>query len=118
MRKLALVISVALLAATPAGLFAAAGQPVLDGYLDPGGYTQVTSLATAAGLGTIPNGVKLTLIQAEAQDIRWRDDGVNPTASVGMVLGAGQTLVYNGNPAAFKAIEVTTSAKLNVIFYR
>lgn len=108
----------ALLALLPISLFGASGAPVLDGYLDPGGYTQVTSLATAAGLGTIPNGVKLTLIQAEAQDIRWRDDGVNPTASVGMVLGAGQTLVYNGNPAAFKAIEVTTSAKLNVTFYR
>lgn len=108
----------ALLALLPVALFAASGAPVLDGYLEPAGYAQVTSVSSAVGLGTIPNGVKLVLIQAEAQDVRWRDDGVNPTTSVGMVIPAGQTLVYNGNPSAFKAVEVTASAKLNVTFYR
>lgn len=97
---------------------AASGQPVIDGFLQPAGYTQITSLSSAAGLGSIPDGVKLTLIQAQDNDIRWRDDGTNPTTSVGMVLSAGQTLVYNGNPAAFKAIEVTASAALNVTFYK
>jgi len=115
MKRLRLLTLFALL---PITLYAASGAPVLDGYLEPAGYSQLSVLSSAAGLGTIPNGVKLTLIQAESQDIRWRDDGVNPTASVGMVLEAGQTLVYNGNPAAFKAIETTASAKLNITFYR
>lgn len=110
--------ALALLALVPLGLFAASGQPVIDGYLEPAGYVQVTSLATAVGLGTIPAGTRLTLVEAESQDVRWRDDGTNPTASVGMVLAAGQTLVYNGNPTTLKLIEVTASAKLNISYYR
>jgi hypothetical protein len=97
---------------------AAAGQPVIDGYLEPNGYTQITSLSSAVGLGTIPNGTRLVIIQAETNDVRWRDDGVNPTTSVGMVLAAGQILSYNGNAAALKVIEVTASAKLNVTYYK
>lgn len=91
---------------------------VVDGYLTPAGYSQITSVSSAVGLGTIPSGVKLTLIQCESQDVRWRDDGTNPTTSVGVVLQAGQTLVYNGNPSTIKFIETTASAKLNVVFYR
>lgn len=115
MKRLALVL---LLALSPLALYGAAGQQVIDGFLEPAGYVQVTSVSSAVGLGTIPNGVKLTLIQAEAQDVRWRDDGVNPTAAVGTLLEDGQTLVYNGNPAAFRAIEVSSGAILNVSFYR
>lgn len=115
--KRALAVAL-LLAIAPTGLFGASGQPVIDGFLEPAGYVQVTSLSSAVGLGTIPNGTKLTLIQPESQDVRWRDDGTNPSTSVGMVLSAGTTLVYNGNPAAIKFIEVAASAKLNVAFYR
>jgi hypothetical protein len=35
-----------------------------------------------------------------------------------MVIAEGQTLVYNGNLATIKLIETTTSAKLNVSYYR
>lgn len=57
------------------------------------------------------------MIQAESQNVRWRDDGVNPTASVGMVIVANDTLFYTGDFSAIKFIEVTGSAKLNIIFY-
>lgn len=110
--------ALAFLAFLPLALLAASGQQVIDGYLDPAGYSQLTSLASATGVGTIPTGTKLTLIQAETQDVRWRDDGTNPTASVGMLLADGQTLVYNGNPSTLKVIEVTGSAKLNITFYK
>lgn len=110
-------LAIGLLAAAPL-LMAASGQQVIDGYLQPAGYTQLTSLASAASLGTVPNGTKLTLIQAQGQPIRWRDDGVNPTSSVGMLLDAGQTLVYNGDPAAMRLIETASSAVVNVSFYR
>lgn len=85
--------------------------------LDRLGYEQVTSLSSAAGL-TVPAGTSYILIQAESQNVRWRDDGTNPTATVGMVLAAGSTLEYDGSaPAALKFIEVAASAKLNVSYY-
>jgi len=82
----------------------------------PVGYQQITSLASAAAL-TIPAGAKRAIIQAEAQAVRWRDDGTNPAAGVGMVLAAGASIQYNGDLAAFRVIESAASAKLNVSYY-
>lgn len=82
----------------------------------PRGYVQITSLSAATGL-TVPDGAKYALIDCETQSVRWRDDGTNPTASVGQLLSPGDVLTYNGNLGAVKFIEVTASAKLNVSFY-
>lgn len=90
---------------------------VLDGRLVPAGYQQLTILGSASAL-TVPAGTKLTMIQAEAQAVRYRDDGTDPTASVGMVIAAGQTVAYNGNPSAVKIIESTAGAKVNVLYYK
>lgn len=86
------------------------------GVLVPKGYQQITSLSSAAGL-TVPPGGVIALIQAETQSVRWRDDGTNPTTSVGMVLAAGETLAYTGQLAAIKLIETTASATLNISYY-
>lgn len=94
-----------------------AGQQIIDGFLKPAGFQRVSSVDGGTGMLTPPDGVKLTLIQAESQDVRWRDDGEAPTDSVGMLLEAGQTLYYNGDPLAFRAIQVTATALLNVSFY-
>jgi hypothetical protein len=102
----------------PLGLYGASGQQVIDGVLEPAGYVQITDVSTAIGVGSIPANTKLTLVQAEGQDVRWRDDGTDPTAGVGMLLEDGQTLVYNGNPTVLRLIQVTTTAKLNISFYR
>jgi hypothetical protein len=105
--------------AVPVGLSSAAvGTQVVDGYLEPAGYTQLTSLAAAAGLGTIPSQARIVLIQAETQPIRWRDDGTNPTTTVGMLLAVGETLVYNGRLSSIKLIETAASAKANISFYK
>ncbi len=95
----------------------ASGMQVIDGYLVPNGYQQITSLSAAVGL-TVPAKTKLVLIQAETKDVRWRDDGTNPTASVGMVLSAGSAFSYNGDASAIKFIEVAASGKLNVSYYK
>ena len=55
--------------------------------------------------------------QAKVADVRWRDDGVAPTATVGMVLPAGGELRYDGNLSAIRFIESAASAQLNVAFY-
>ena len=88
------------------------------------GYQQLTSLGTAANL-TVPandssgNKVQATLalITPEAQAVRWRDDGVAPTATVGMTLAVGVTLQYDGDLTKIKFIEQAGGAKLNVSYY-
>lgn len=81
------------------------------------GYQQLTSLSSATAL-TVPAGTSLAVCTAEAQAIRWRDDGTSPTASVGMPLSVGDTLFFDAAALAIvKFIEQTTSAKLNVSYY-
>ena len=58
------------------------------------------------------------MITAEAQAVRYRDDGTDPTTTVGMPLAVGTALTYTGTLTAIKFIEQTSGAKLNVLFYR
>jgi hypothetical protein len=94
------------------------GLNTVQGYLESNGYQQLTSLGSATGFSSVPAESKLAMIQAESQNVRYRDDGVNPTATVGMLLAAGDMLVYSGKLADIKFIEVSASAKINVIFYK
>lgn len=88
------------------------------------GYQQITSLSAAAGL-TVPTVDKsgnkqqptFALIIAEGKDVRWRDDGTAPTASVGMPLAVGVPLQYDGDLTNIKFIETAASAKLNISYY-
>ena len=88
------------------------------------GYQQITSLSSATGL-TVPAtdafGNKqqptFALIVAETQPVRWRDDGTNPTASVGMPLAVGIPLQYDGDLTKIKFIEQAASAKINISYY-
>lgn len=83
----------------------------------PLGYQQIsTALATAQSL-TVPTGANVAYIVAEAVDVRWRDDGVAPTSSVGMVLPAGASLTYAASLAAIQFIETAAGSILNVSYY-
>ncbi len=85
----------------------------------PAGYQQITSLSGSTGL-TVPAYARFAIIEAETQSVRWRDDGVAPTASVGSLLPVQIPFVYTGGPqglTALRFIETTASAKLNVSFY-
>jgi len=93
-----------------------------DGWVQqvPLGYQQITSLGTAQAL-TVPSGATQAVIYVEAQAVRYRDDGTNPTATVGAplaVTGSGQPLVYNGTLSAIRFIEQTSGAKINILYYR
>lgn len=62
----------------------------------------------------------MAIIQATDAPVRWRADGVDPTASVGMVLDAGGEMLYSAATdalAALKFIRTTTGAVLNVTYY-
>jgi len=88
------------------------------------GYQQISSLSASTGL-TVPNrdlnGLNqkpvIALITPEGQAVRWRDDGIAPTASVGMPLSVGVTLQYDGDLTQIKFIEQTASAKINITYY-
>lgn len=82
----------------------------------PLGYQQITP--TVSTLLTVPDGATRAVIVAEAQAVRWRDDGTAPTAAVGMPLAVGVTLEYSGTLRAIRFIEQTSAAKLNVSYYR
>lgn len=80
------------------------------------GFQQITDLSSAIGL-TVPSGATLALIVPETQNIRWRDDGTNPTASVGMPVFVGASLSYDGDLNRIRFIQEAASAKLNVSYY-
>lgn len=88
------------------------------------GYQQLDTVSSATGLTVpprTPDGMtakaNFALIVAETQNVRWRDDGIDPTASVGMLLVAGTPLQYDGDLNKIKFIETTASAKVNVSYY-
>lgn len=87
-------------------------------YSHPVGYEQVTGL-TAAKTLTVPDKTRGAWLQAETQNVRWRDDGTSPTASVGMILVAGDDpWFYSGKLSDIEFIEATATAKLNVWYVR
>lgn len=97
---------------------AANGLPEVPGYATALGYQQITSLSSATSL-TVPVGATRAVIVAEAQSVRWRDDGTAPTATIGMIqLTTTNPLAYSGNLAALSFIETTSSAKLDISYYR
>ena len=84
---------------------------------EPTGYVQVTDLSSAVAL-TPPANTTYALIQVESQNVRFRDDGVNPTASVGMLLTVGSTLEASlDNLSRLIFIEATAGATLNISYY-
>lgn len=60
---------------------------------------------------------RVALIQALNQNIRWRDDGTDPTANTGQRLAAGQTFFYNGDLRKIKFIQEAAGAELNITTY-
>lgn len=80
------------------------------------GYQQITSLSSATAL-TVPTGATRALIAPLTQTVRWRDDGTNPTASVGMPVAAGTYLSYDGDLNRIRFIEASASAELNITYY-
>ena len=89
---------------------------MLRGGEKPLGYQQLTVSSSAVAL-TVPAGAAFALINVETDAVRWRDDGTNPTATVGMKVLVDGSLEYDGDLAAIKFIRVTTDAKLNVSYY-
>lgn len=118
-------------AAIPAGTSA---DPVVTSpqlaTMTPLGYKQIAAASTTsaftlstAGAGTtygagIPAGATVAIISPEAQGLRWRDDGTDPTTTIGMRLLTDNELAYNGVLTAWKGINLTAGTICNITFYR
>ena len=89
------------------------------------GYEKLTSLAASTALANVtlaaaPAIAKNTmraLIIPETQAIRWRADGIAPTATIGQPLAVGQELRYDGDLSTLRMIEQVASAAVNVTYY-
>lgn len=90
---------------------------VVEAKLIPLGFQQISSLAAAQHI-TPPKDARVALIQAVTQNVRWRDDGTVPTASIGMQAVAGEApFLYTGDLAKIQFIEETASAEVNISYY-
>lgn len=81
------------------------------------GYQQITDLSSAQGL-SLPVGTVWALIRPENCSVRWRDDGVNPSSSVGYPLQVSEELEYTGTElSALRVIQQSPGAVLNVLYF-
>lgn len=89
------------------------------------GYTQVNAAGTVAAFSLVvpaatpmsPMPPTYAIIQAEAQALRWRDDGTDPTTAVGMVIPAGGELRYDGDLKKIRLINAAAGAICNISLY-
>jgi len=80
------------------------------------GYHQLAAGSMSSAI-SVPGSGSVVVIQAEAQNVRYRADGEDPTATVGMLLAAGEShtiQIGNGNIRTIRVIESAGGAILNV----
>ena len=87
------------------------------------GYFQATDVGASLGFaaiagGAIPDGTEFVEVAVRGQAVRWRGDGTNPTAAVGMPLPVGTTRFFTQQRlAAVRFIEQVAGAVLDCTFY-
>lgn len=88
--------------------------------ITPCGYQQIT-LAGAATKLTVPttcNLVTMIRVMTETAAVRYRDDNVAPTASVGFPIAVAVQFDYLGAVNNIQFIQQTGTATLNVLYYK
>ena len=94
-----------------------------------GGFEQVsvtTSASTLAALLTgtaIPAETRHAVFYPETNDVRWRADGTDPTASVGIVMEKDTLHVFDNQRTIFDHMKLisgnaSSAAVLNVHFFK
>ena len=96
---------------------------VVSAYRKPLGYTQILNATLAASTGIVmPTPISsyvpgFAVIQCQGGIVRWRDDGVAPTATVGMSLPSGAELDYVGDISAIRFISSSGTPILDISLY-
>lgn len=86
------------------------------GQYDDAHFVQIATMSSPRGLPAVSFPVNYVEVQAETQNVRYRDDGIVPTNSIGMLLIAGAAPTRFPYNKALKFIEATSGAKLNIRF--
>lgn len=116
-----------LLGQTPSGIAVAATVASdgrfyvnsVQGYSTPVSGGQMGLNVTTATALTVPATARAALVSVEGNSVRWRDDGTNPTASVGQLIPVGSIVTFLGDSmSAVKFIQVSATATLNVSYYK
>lgn len=89
----------------------------VTGYTTSTGYQQTASFSTSTGF-TPPAGSTICFIQTETVSVRYRTDGVAPTATVGQLLPVGSQLQLSVNLAGVRFIPTSGSTVLDVDCYK
>jgi len=107
--------------------FVVSGQPpkqqnVIVSSGEPVAHAQRTVSTAAVALPSIPTNANKVLVITETDILRWRDDGTDPTSTVGMILYPGNPLILESKTSInnFKAIRDSSSAAdatLNAAYY-
>jgi len=86
--------------------------------LNPLGYAQITGISSAVLVPNVPAGTVAFSLQANGASIRWRADGTNPTATVGMLVHNNMAAeFYRFAPTQLRVIETTPTGNVNITFY-
>ena len=91
----------------PVAVLAYSGTPL--------GFSQITP--TTAVTLSAPATSRYCYVMTETNSVRWRDDGTNPTASVGFLLPVNTQMVVT-NLSVFKIIQTAVSATVDVSCYK
>lgn len=89
------------------------------------GFQQVAAASTVTPFSltvplaptTSPTPPTYAIIQAEAQALRWRDDGTDPTTTIGMTIPAGGELRYDGDLKKIRLVNAVAGSIANVSYY-
>lgn len=85
--------------------------------LDPLGFQTITVAGTSIGF-TLPAGTRMAVASVQVDNIRYRDDGTAPTATVGTLVTAGSSIVVCApSTGPFRMIRQTNSATVSVSYY-
>ena len=83
--------------------------------------TSVATTSSTASLTTagIPSTANVAIMTVSTANVRWRDDGAAPTASVGVLIPAASVpYQYTGPLSAFQLTAVSGSPSVDVAFYK
>lgn len=84
---------------------------------DPLAYQQIVGVAAATSL-TVPDGTVFAEVNVSGQPVRWRIDGPNPTAAIGMPLPVGASKIFFVQSlASLVFIETAASATLDITYF-
>jgi hypothetical protein len=88
----------------------------------PLGYCQLAAISVATALsacsGGIPAGATAMAFQVTTTSARYRDDGTNPTAALGLPVATGITVFYAGTLSKFAIIPTAATSTIDILFYQ